>query len=364
MNILIITGSLSGGGTERVSVILANFLSEKGHDISISIFRSGEINYTPGKNVKIHKLPSHKIRFKSSIAQKISYSVKDFLALKRIVEKFNIKKVISFSNPPAVLMLLLVKQTYLISSKRNYPPDSTSFIEKQVFSRSKTIVFQTPEQMEFYNTKIRKKGVILHNPILENLPGLYSQNKKMRKKEIVTFCRLARQKNLLMLLDGFAAIHEQFPDYILTIYGDRSVKDSSYQGELEEHIAALQMGHVIQIKKFTNDIHSLVVDATCFVLTSDYEGISNSMLEAMAIGLPVICTDCKGGGARAFINNNENGILIPVNDRDALSRALVYIISNPEEAKKMGEKALEISDLLSQEKICNKWMEILLGKGD
>ena len=336
MNILIITGSLSGGGTERISVILANFISEKGFNVSLSVFRFGEINYIPSKNIKIHELPSYRTKPKPSIVQKISCLIKDFFALKNIVEKYSIEKIISFSNPPAVLMLLLTKQVHLITSKRNYPPTSTSFIEKQIFRRSKTVVFQTPEQMEFYDTKICEKGIILHNPILENLPQLSNQSIKERRKEIVTFCRLAKQKNLLMLIDGFAMFNKQFPDYILTIYGDRSVKDSSYQEELEEHIVTLKMEHIIKIKRFTNDIHNLVVDAICFVLTSDFEGISNSMLEAMAMGLPVICTDYKGGGARAFINNNENGILIPINDRDALSQALVYIISNPEKAQKMG----------------------------
>jgi len=372
MNILIITGSLLGGGTERVSAILANFLNEKGYVVNIAVFHSNynKIPYDVNKNIKIYTLSNSGINSKKSIIWKLYYSIVNYYLLNKIIVNNNIKTIISFCNLPAILLLLLTKRINVISSKRNFPPASSSmniFLENQIFRLSKVVVFQTIEQMSFYSNSVQKKGVVIPNPILENLPVAYSEK---RKNEIVTFCRLNRQKNLTMLIDGFIKFYENNDDYKLFIYGDYklfvsgklSFKMNSYKNELEKYIKERQMEDVIAIKEFSHNIHNLIIDSTCFVLTSDYEGLSNSMLEAMAMGLPVICTDCRGGGAKMFIKNYENGILIPINDREALSRALVYIVANPEKARKMGKKASEIKDTLSQEKICGKWVEILQEK--
>jgi len=372
MNILIITGSLLGGGTERVSAILANFLSEKGYTVSIAIYNNdyNKKPYKVNKNIKIYTLSSPRKKCKKSIIWKLYHSIIDYYLLNKIIISNKIKTIITFYNLPAVFFLLLTKHINVISSKRNFPLASSSikfFLENQIFRLSKVVVFQTFEQMSFYSYSIRKKGVVIPNPILENLPTSYS---KKRKNEIVTFCRLNRQKNLAMLIDGFIKFYENNGNYKLFIYGDYklfisdkfSFKTNPYKDELKKYIKEKKMEDVIVIKEFSHNIHNLIIDSTCFVLTSDYEGLSNSMLEAMAIGLPVICTDCKGGGAKMFIKNYENGILIPINDREALSQALTYIVTHPEKAQEMGERASEVRNVLSQEKICGKWVKILQGE--
>ena len=359
MNILIITGSLSGGGTERVSVILANYLCDEGYNVNIAAFYSNESHYTVSDNITIYKLPDLRTKSTGFINRYIN-SIKDYRSLKKIIKDNNIKTVISFcSTLPVILFLLATEKINMISTKRNYPPASSRLrtcIEIFIFNRSKNIVFQTLEQMNFYNKKIREKGIIIPNPIHENLPAQYIGQ---RRKEIVTFCRIARQKNLIMLINGFTKFNSNFKDYKLTIYGNCSSKDIPYKNQLINLIAERKMNHIIKIEEFNLNIHNLVFDSACFVLTSNFEGLSNSMLEAMAMGLPVICTDCYGGGAKTFIKNYENGILIPVNDEEALCNALVYIASNPEKAQEMGNKATKIKETLSQRNICKQWKNIL-----
>jgi len=357
-NILIITSSLSGGGTERVSVILANYLCDKSYNISIVVLEEKETTYNINKNINVYNLPNLKNK-SNNIIKKIYYTIPNYNQIKNIIKNNEIIKIISFCDLPAILLLLLFKKIILISSKRNYPAVSSflkAFLEKQIYNRSEAIVFQTSEQMNFYSKNIQKKGVIIPNPILDNLPMPYNG---IREKEIITFCRITKQKNLLMLIDGFIDFYKSFPDYKLIIYGDSSVKDKSYKEMLINYIITNKMEDVIKINNFTHDIHNLILKSSCFVLTSDYEGLSNSMLESMAIGLPVICTDCKGGGAKAYIDNYENGILIPINDRNALTKALVFISSNPDKAKTMSEKAVKIKETLSNNKILEKWMGLL-----
>jgi len=360
MKVLIVTSSLSGGGTERVSVILANFLSRAGHNVSMVVLYLKGTTYHLDESIRLYKLPYLKAnRKKSNIIQEMHSSIIDFFSLRKIIANNKIDVIISFCILPAILMLLLRKRMTIITTKRNYPPASPPlkfFFEKQIFKRSDAVVFQTMEQMLFYDKKICEKGIVIPNPLLENLLAPY---KGERKKEVVTFCRLTKQKNLLMLIDGFVRFYKKFPEYKMVIYGNRERHDSSYKDILKKHIIEEKMEHIIEIKNFSHDIHNIIKDSACFVLTSDFEGMSNSMLEAMAIGLPVICTDCRGGGARAFIKNYENGILIPINDREALSQALEYIATNPEKAQQMGRNAIGVREALSVEKICRQWMNII-----
>ena len=97
-----------------------------------------------------------------------------------------------------------------------------------------------------------------------------------------------------------------------------------------------------------------------YVSSSDYEGQSNSMLEAMAIGLPCICTDCPSGGARAVINPGINGLLVPVGNTDKLADAMRDMLLYPEEACSMGINASKIRDKRSPELIAQEWNHLIL----
>ena len=99
-----------------------------------------------------------------------------------------------------------------------------------------------------------------------------------------------------------------------------------------------------------------------FVSSSDREGISNSMLEAMAVGLPCVCTDCLGGGARMMIEDGENGLLVPMKDANALCLAMKKIIENPALAEKLSQNAVKIRERLEPEKICGQMLSAILGE--
>jgi glycosyltransferase involved in cell wall biosynthesis len=89
--------------------------------------------------------------------------------------------------------------------------------------------------------------------------------------------------------------------------------------------------------------------------------MSNSMLEAMAIGLPCVCTDCPAGGAGAVIKDGENGLLTPVSDAHALYLAMKKVAENPELAKKLSANSVNIKENQSVEKIIKEWMDLING---
>lgn len=107
------------------------------------------------------------------------------------------------------------------------------------------------------------------------------------------------------------------------------------------------------------DVLQKIRDATMFVITSNFEGLSNALLEAMSIGLPCISTDSPPGGARMVINNGKNGILVPVGDKDELVKAMNRIASDAEFAGNIGKKASDIREKIGEEIICEQWKKLI-----
>ena len=153
---------------------------------------------------------------------------------------------------------------------------------------------------------------------------------------------------------AFAKFHERFPDYLLTVYGKGELLE-----ELEDLIAQLGIGEVACIKPYVSAIHERILKCAMFVSTSDYEGISNSMLESMGIGLPCICTDCPVGGARMFIKDKTNGLLIPVDNEQALIEAMSSLAGDPSFANAMGANATSLKTELEVGKISKMWMDVI-----
>ena len=102
-----------------------------------------------------------------------------------------------------------------------------------------------------------------------------------------------------------------------------------------------------------------ISDAGIFLITSDYEGISNSLLEAMAVGLPCVSTDHTPGGARLLITDRENGLLAPMGNVDALAEAMCEFADNPELAKKCGNNARDVVNRFEPSRIIDLWEDYI-----
>ena len=135
-----------------------------------------------------------------------------------------------------------------------------------------------------------------------------------------------------------------------------------WTGGLKDRLLKLTKEYGVEEKVYfpgyVENIHEVMVNSAVFALTSDYEGVSNSMIEALAIGIPTVCTDCRLGGARRFINN-ENGILIPVNDDRALCNALCEIVEKLQLAEKMSNNSVKIRKRLDLDRITLKWKLVI-----
>lgn len=256
----------------------------------------------------------------------------------------------------AMLMAAKGLDVKTVFCERNNPvrPDMPANIMKirdRIVHRCDAAVFQTQDQRDYY-TWLHCSSAVIPNPLKENLPEPFEGK---RRKEIVNFCRLNKQKNIPLLIDAFEWLHQEHPDYTLRIYG---------QGEEKDNLIALTkekgLDSVVFFDDFAPDVHERIRDAAMYVCSSDFEGLSNSMLEALAIGLPCVCTDCEGGGARMMIRDHVNGILTPVGDVQVLYNSMKEIAENPELAQSLSREAAKIREELSIEKIADRW-EAMIG---
>ena len=254
------------------------------------------------------------------------------------------------------------KNAKIVYAERNAPeiefPKDKDEKERifKMLSKTDGAVLQTRDELKFFDNTL-KNAIVINNPIKANLPEPFEGE---RRNVVVNFCRIAKQKNLPLMINAFIEFHKTHPDYTLEIYGNTVEKtEDDLKVEYLEMISSLNAEEYIKILPPRADIHSVVRDCAMFVSSSYFEGLSNSMIEAMAIGLPCVCTDCLGGGAREMITDGENGLLVPINDADALSKAMCRMVEDKELSIKCSENAAKIKEKLSSETISRKWLDYI-----
>ncbi|MBQ2903045.1 MAG: glycosyltransferase [Clostridia bacterium] len=224
----------------------------------------------------------------------------------------------------------------------------------KLLSKADGAVLQTNDELAFFEGYLNNT-VVINNPVKANLPGPF---KGERRKVVVNFCRIAEQKNLPLMINAFMKFHQTHPGYSLEIYGNTvEENEEDLKKSYLEMISSLNAEEYIKILPPRADVHSVVRDCAMFVSSSDFEGLSNSMVEAMAIGLPCVCTDCLGGGAREMITDGENGLLVPVKDADALTHAMCRMADNKDLSQKCSENAAKVRETHNVESVAEKWLE-------
>ena len=239
-----------------------------------------------------------------------------------------------------------------ISPEAEFPGDHPmNTLKERYYPRANKAICQTPDQAAFYTFLPDVDIHVIPNPIRGEYPPRFEGE---RRRDIVNFCRLDTAKNLPLLMDAFALLAPEYPAYTLSIYGEGKLKE-----ELQAYAEKLGLADRIRLMPFEMHIHETIRDAAMFVSSSDREGISNSMLEALAIGLPTICTDCYGGGARMIIRQRENGMIVPRRDPEAMKAAMKEVIDNPAFAANLSENAVKLRDELTVKAITDRWMAAL-----
>lgn len=353
MRITLFISSLYGGGAERVTCNLANYLVQHGYVVEILTMAETTESYELDSQVSVASLLPIMGR-----KNKLWNTLVRFPRLWRYMRAHQ-RDVYVVMLPVTTIMLLLFKKltkAKVVAAERVDPAVYPLWMGqslKILAKRADAFVFQTEDAKAWYGDSVRNiKTAVIPNAINPTFIRPLYQGKK--RKAIAGAGRLNDQKNFSLLIRAFAKIATDFPDYNLVIYGE-----GDKRGELEKQANELGLKERVFLPGNIQNIAEEMEQNSAFVLSSDYEGMPNALMEAMALGIPCISTDCPCGGPRFLIRNGENGVLVPVGDEEKMAESMRRILEDSKLRESIAAKAIEIQEQLAPEKIYGKWEEFL-----
>ena len=345
--LLIVLGSMGRGGAERVISYISDYVASKKWKVWIVLLLYNKVDYVLHDNVEIVDLSGNT----NSRIKRLPYWI---FGLRKLIKQVKPNSVLSFAARINIItqMACLGLNTKVIVSERNDPySDGRSkvvdMLTNLLYPRAAVVVFQTKRAKTYFNKLNLKNACIIPNPVAVQCKAVAPDMKK-----IVTVGRLTAQKNQKMLIDAFASVQKKIPNIQLYIYGEGEL----YQ-DLSDQIEELGLVGSVFLKGNVPDVHQQIADASMFVLPSDYEGLSNALLEAMMMGLPCISTDCAGSDE--YIVSGKNGLLTRIGNKSDMEEGIYRLLNNRDEAQQFGRLAAETVKILYKDVIMEKWYTVI-----
>ena len=161
-----------------------------------------------------------------------------------------------------------------------------------------------------------------------------------------------------MLVEAFALAIKDCEDseWTLDMFGDG---DPSEIQNVKKTIAKCGIQDKVIIHTATENIHDEMQQRSIFAMTSDFEGMPNSLMEAMGLGMACISTDCPCGGPKYLIQSGDNGYLVPVNGKNEFAEKLKLLINDETHRKHIAQNALNVRDKLNYNYIFEQWNDYI-----
>ena len=346
--IVFFDGTLMQGGAERVISILSKSMNEENYDVTVLLYYNEEIFYELDSHVKV-----------VSVVEKTGTN-NIVLNMKwiRLFFKRYADIVISFLAPfnmVAIVCNLGLKSPIIVADRNDPRKIPSNFIVRKVrdflYLLADGVVLQTTHNKNYFSKRIQSKGIVIYNPVsLNEKKGIANQT--IKTKRIVSVGRLMKQKNQLLLLKAFKRVVSIRPEYTLTIYGEGPERSL-----LEKYILDNNMTNVVNLPGSVKNVYDKIADAEIFVMSSNFEGMPNALIEAMCLGLA--CVSTKVSGATDLIQDGVNGDLVDIGNEQALAEKIIRLIDEDERRRTYALNAMQLNELLSTEKIVQQWLEYM-----
>lgn len=357
IHIAMLIGALTKGGAERVLVNLADYFAGKGYRVTMVTQYRKENEYP--LNEKVKRVISD-ISPEETTGNRLINFERRFRKLRNIWKSERPDVILSFigkNNMMAILTSRFLKIPAAVSVRaepgEEYYNSWMRFMARHLFARADGVVLQTRRCFDFFPEKVRRKAVILQNPV--SAVFFKERYDGVREKTIVAVGRVDENKNHEMIIRAFGEIAKEFPDYKLVIYGE---------GECRQRLLALVrergLSEQILLPGSIDNVADAIYRARIFVLSSNSEGVPNTLIEAMVMGLTVIATDCPCGGPADLIENGKNGILTQVGDAESLRDHLRRLLEDTKRADGLGMEAAKTAGAYRPENVYGAWEKFLL----
>lgn len=341
MKIVFIVPYLRDGGAEKQASAFANELARIGEDVSVICIDDTEDEYI--LNELVHRLSFHATRIQIRFIKGICNEWR----MRSLLKNIRPDVVLPFYVPFHLAVILSgSRMIYTVRGNIEQEFWKTQLISKRLACRfAKAIWIQTKEQRSYFPQHMQEKLFEVHN-ILDQR---FLQIRRFPSKKILNFISVGRlhpSKNYQLLIAAFHSLIRQMenPSVTLTIYGRADREHHWVELELKDQIKRLKLENKVFLPGHVTDIERRYEVADAFILSSNYEGCPNALMEAMAAGLPCISTDCSTGPSM-LIDNGKNGLLVPVGDVEALTSAMKDLVENTQKANRIGIAARESMSL-------------------
>lgn len=355
MKVLFVSGNLCDGGAQRVIAVVSSQLARMGHEAHILLFARNEKEYPVDPAVQISALGETFQEY-----SKLS-GLQRMLTIRKKVKSIQPDVAVGFLEGGYGLFLATLGMKFpKIASARIDPKfllqkkGGRAMLDKLWFRSADAVVVQTSRQKEHAKNAGWKNMTVIANPISDNALNLEAHNYERPCRRIVMAGRLADQKNYPMALKAMETVLAKYPDVKLDIFGKGNREES-----LKTMIREKGLENSVSLKGWTENTLCEYANSDIYIMTSNFEGMPNALMEAMAAGLPCVSTDCDTG-PEDLITDGENGYLVPVGDADALAQRLIEIMDmTPAQREEMGKKAKNtMVDAFNSEKIAKNWEKV------
>jgi glycosyltransferase involved in cell wall biosynthesis len=343
--IMFVIHALGYGGAGKMIVYLANHFNKLGYNVVLYVEEQLGKHYDMEPGVQVYQETEFFKNYYTRHFQQI-------FQLRRRVKEINPDLVISFQTNQNALSVLATRKRHIpvIVSERGDPyqyHDIVAKLKTWVINKAEGGVFQTKKAMQYYGKGLQARSVVIYNP--NTVVGI--ERPVERNNEIAFVGRFdIHQKRQDLAVDAFKNVADAVPDVKLAFYGA-----GTEQEIIKEKVSRLGLEDRVIFKGLVKDIPNAVKDSRMFLMTSDFEGMPNALIEAMACGLPCVSTDCSPGGANELIRSGENGVIVPCGDAQAIANAMINLLRDPTKAEAMGAEAQKIVEKLSPTNIYGQW---------
>ena len=363
-NVMFVLPRMNGGGAERVVSIVANHLARKTeYKINIVVLVSNDSFYPLDANIDFQSA-NYLVNRKNKITRLYSLGRNFFNSIGYVKNQIRNQKpdIVCSVLPEADLVTYFamrgMKNIKRVCSERNDPTQrggGIAWLLSRVYDKTDAFICQTKTVAQYYEGLVCKKYVI-PNPI--DASRYPSKEKEGEVKRIVAVGRLVKQKNIPLLIHSFVRIANEFPNVQLDIYGEGPERI-----HLEMEISTLHMEKRIHLRGSQGNVLSLITDATMFVMSSDYEGFPNALVEAIAIGLPVISTDFATGVAREIITDHV-GIVVPCGNEEKMADAMRTLLRDSARRNRIRDDCSRAIEPYLVQHVMQMWEELFVDLGE
>ena len=338
----------------RVLTLMANYWAAQGKDVTITYVIAEEVGFDIDARIKLIGQETYKES--KNFLEGLFANLKRIMRLRQIIKETKPDVLISFTtmcNIVAYFAKLGSAVPLVISERTNplaYPLNAVwSRLKHRAYKGADALVLQTQgvqSQYQIYSTP----QYIIRNPLIlpTHIPPIESYNSKI----LITVGRLDTYKNVQLLVKAFAKTNQK--DWSLWIIG----RDAGEQKNIEQDIETLDITKQVRFFGNQTNVFSYLSKASIFAMTSRVEGYPNALLEAMAMGLPAVSTNCDFGPSE-IIEEGKSGFIVPLDDEKTFAEKLLLLMQSESLRQEMGQNARSVNVTHSLSAVMQQWDTLL-----